>query len=108
VSQEKIMRQENNVFPKLYAANFVALTFIAVWSTTNSASAVTVEVARKCQALIAKTYPPRVPGNPAAGRENGTAQDVRDYFNKCVTNGGNVEAPKDVGNKNNQAPTESK
>jgi hypothetical protein len=36
-------------------------------------------------------YPPRVPGNPAAGLAEGTAQSKRDYFNKCVVNGGNMD-----------------
>ena len=30
-------------------------------------------------------------GNPAAGREHGTAKEVRDYFNKCVANKGNID-----------------
>jgi hypothetical protein len=55
------------------------------------ASAVTAEVAKKCAALTAKAYPPRVPGNPAAGLAKGTAQSERDYFNKCVANGGNMD-----------------
>jgi hypothetical protein len=42
-------------------------------------------------ALTAKAYPPRVPGNPAAGLTKGTAQSKRDYFNKCVANGGNMD-----------------
>jgi hypothetical protein len=67
------------------------LICIAVGSMTNSASAITVEVAKKCQALTAKAYPPRVPGNPAAGSAKGTGRSERDYFNKCVANGGNMD-----------------
>src|SRR5215510_8235995 len=55
------------------------------------ASAVTAEVARKCAALAAKAYPPQVPGNPAAGLAKGRAQFKRDYFNKCVATGGNMD-----------------
>jgi hypothetical protein len=66
----------------------VALGCIAV---APSASAVTVEVAKKCNALTAEAYPPRVVGNPAAGSAKGTAQSKRDYFNKCVANGGNMD-----------------
>ena len=60
------------------------------------ASAITAEVARKCVALTDKAYPLRVRGNPAAGRTHGTARDVRNYFNKCVANGGEMQgqAPK--------------
>jgi hypothetical protein len=69
---------------------FLALVGIAVVSVTNNASAVSVEVARKCNALTAKAFPPRVPGNPAAGRANGTGASVRAYFNACVAHGGHV------------------
>jgi hypothetical protein len=55
------------------------------------ASAITAEVAKKCIALTANAYPPRVPGNPAAGLAKGTAQSARDYYNKCVANKGNIE-----------------
>ena len=57
-----------------------------------AASAITVEVAKKCNALLAKEFPPRERGNPAAGSTKGTAQSQRDYFNKCVANGGNMDA----------------
>ena len=69
----------------------MALVCIAVWAMTDSASAITAEVAKKCNALVAKAYPPREPGNPAAGSAKGTAQSERDYFNKCVANGGNMD-----------------
>jgi hypothetical protein len=72
----------------------VALICIAV---APNASAVTAEVAKKCNALTAKAYPPRVVGNPAAGSAKGTGQSKRDYFNKCVTNGGNMDDPSSKG-----------
>jgi hypothetical protein len=65
-----------------------------------SALAITPEVAKKCGDLTAKAYPPRVPGNPAAGYLSGTSQDVRDYFNKCVARGGKVP--------DSQAPNQTK
>jgi hypothetical protein len=68
-----------------------AFILIAVWSMTTVASAVTVEVAKKCNALVAKQFPPREPGNPAAGVVNGTAQSARDYYNKCLAKGGNMD-----------------
>jgi hypothetical protein len=52
--------------------------------------ATTTELARKCRALTAKAYPSLVPGNPAAGAK-GTAQVRGDYFNKCVSAGGQVD-----------------
>jgi len=55
------------------ASALAGLVCIAVGCMTGGASAVTAEVAKKCAALTAKAYPPRVPGNPAAGLAKGTA-----------------------------------
>jgi hypothetical protein len=73
------------------------LIIVGVSSTMDSAFAVTADIAKKCQVLTAKAYPPREPGNPAAGSDKGSAQVQRDYFSKCLANGGNVDegAPKD-------------
>jgi hypothetical protein len=59
-----------------------------------SASAITVELARKCNALTALAFPPRVPGNPAAGSEKGSGRQMQDYFRKCVENEGKMSEPK--------------
>jgi hypothetical protein len=67
-----------------------ALLSISAAFFTTSASAVTAEVAKKCESLTAKAFPPRQIGNPAAGSAKGTAQDQRAYFNKCVDAGGKV------------------
>jgi hypothetical protein len=80
-----------------FGTALVGLVCIAVGCMKGGALAVTdVEVAKKCAALTAKAFPPRVPGNPAAGVAKGTAQSERDYFNKCVANRGNMDddAPK--------------
>ena len=77
----------------------VALVILSHALTTQNALAITAEVARKCGDLADKAYPPRVPGNPAAGHLNGTSQDVQDYFNKCVANAGKApdrQAPKEA------------
>jgi hypothetical protein len=63
---------------------------IAVGSMASNASAVTVEVAKKCEALMAQAFPPLVPGNPAAGSAKGTGADAQKYYAKCVANGGNT------------------
>jgi hypothetical protein len=87
-----------------YGTVLLALVCLAHLPTTPSAMAVTAELAKRCRVLTDKAYPPRVPGNPAAGRENGTATEVRDYFNKCVANSGNIgEQPLEPGNYT-QAP----
>lgn len=69
------------------------LAFIAAAPMTNGAGAVSVEVARKCNALTAKAFPPRVIGNPAAGSAKGTGVDQRAYYKKCVENDGKMPDP---------------
>jgi hypothetical protein len=68
-----------------------ALVLIAVGPIPTGASAITAELAKKCELLMAKAYPPRQAGNPAAGSTKGTAQDQRAYFNKCVANDGKMD-----------------
>ena len=34
---------------------------------------------------------PRQAGNPAAGSAKGSSQDEREFFKKCVDNGGNMD-----------------
>jgi hypothetical protein len=75
-----------------FAGALVVLVYIVVGPMTNRASAVSVEVAKKCNALAAKAFPPRVTGNPAAGSAEGNGRAKQDYFNKCVANGGNMDA----------------
>ena len=72
-------------------STLVALLCIVVGPMTDRASAVTVEVAKKCNALTAKAFPQRVVGNPAAGSAKGTGKDKQDYYRKCVANGGNMD-----------------
>jgi hypothetical protein len=70
---------------------FLALVCLILASAPNQASAVTVEVARKCKTLTDSAYPPREPGNPAAGSAKGSGRAAQDYFNKCVANGGKAD-----------------
>jgi hypothetical protein len=85
--------------PLKHRTALVALIILSLALTAHNALAITAEVARKCGYLADKAYPPRVPGNPAAGHLNGTSRDVQNYFNKCVANGGRVpdgQAPKEA------------
>lgn len=68
----------------------VALLLATIIMMPTGAQAVTAELARKCSALMAKEFPPREPGNPAAGSAKGNGQAARDYYKKCIDNGGNV------------------
>ena len=73
-----------------FGGPLVALACITGALMTDRASAVTVEVAKKCNALTAKAFPARVVGNPAAGSAKGTGKVERDYYRKCVANGGKM------------------
>lgn len=75
----------------------VVSTATIVSGATAPAHAIDVQVARACDALVARAFPPRQPGNPASSSANGNAKVQRDYFNKCVANGGKMDddtAPK--------------
>jgi hypothetical protein len=69
----------------------VALVGAALVAVPERVSAISVEVAKKCNVLIAKEFPPRVPGNPAAGSAKGSNQDQRVFFSKCAANNGNMD-----------------
>ncbi|WP_312016421.1 hypothetical protein [Bradyrhizobium liaoningense] len=80
----------------------VGLAGVLTLGAPATASAITAEVARACDAAVAKAFPPRQVGNPAAGSAKGSGKDQREYFQKCVANNGKVDdipadAPK--GNK---------
>jgi len=71
----------------------VGLVWLVTAVAASGAPAVTVEVAKKCAALTAKSFPPRVIGNPAAGSARGAGPERRDYYRKCVANEGKTETP---------------
>lgn len=75
----------------------VLLAVTALFPT--QASAITVEVAKKCNALLAKQFPPRQSANPAAGSTKGSGEEQRDFFKKCVASDGNMDGSTDRGNK---------
>jgi hypothetical protein len=57
-------------------------------TSVTGANAITVEVAKKCQILQEKQFPPREIGNPAKG----SSRDQLEFFRKCVANGGNMDS----------------
>jgi hypothetical protein len=75
----------------------VALLFVA--AGTNQASAITVELAHKCQLLTEQAFPRRVHGpsgelltDQAFPRVHGrSGKDAQAYFRECVKNGGKVD-----------------
>jgi hypothetical protein len=74
-----------------FGGAFLALTCMIQGPFSNRAVAVTVEVARKCKTLTDIAYPPREPGNPAAGIEKGSGREAQSFFNRCVANGGKMD-----------------
>jgi hypothetical protein len=76
-----------------------AVFLVATTLMPTSAGAISVEVAKKCNVLLAKQFPPRELGNPAAGSAKGNGQAERDYFRKCVDNGGNMDSASDKNTK---------
>ena len=46
----------------------------------------TAALAKKCRELAIKAYPKKL-----AGAKTGTAQEERDYFARCLRNGGNMD-----------------
>ena len=75
------MKPADRLMPALVAS--MALVFHA-----SSADAVTVTVAKACARSLAKAFPPREPGNPAAGSAAGSSEDQRKFYAKCVADGG--------------------
>ena len=72
-------------------SGLAALVCMAIGSMTCGASAVTLEVAKKCEELTMKEYPFREPGNPAAGLKRGTTREADRYHRECLEKGGNVD-----------------
>jgi hypothetical protein len=68
----------------------VAMSCVVFGQMTDRSSAVTAEVAKKCNALAAKAFPPRQVGNPAAGVIGG-GKARQEYYRKCIENGGNMD-----------------
>jgi hypothetical protein len=84
-------RGSSVMFTSLKFGAFAALIILSLEVTPKGGLALTVELARKCEALTAKAFPPREPGNPAAGSTKGSGRSQHDYFNKCVVNGGKMD-----------------
>jgi hypothetical protein len=81
-----------------FRSAFAVAIVVAAGLTADGAFAITAEVAKKCQMLMAHAYPPRVPGNPAAGSDKGSGADQQKYYQNCIANNG------DVGGDSSNAP----
>jgi hypothetical protein len=65
----------------------IVLVLTAYLPTAQPASAVSVELAKKCRAMATKAHPTQRAGTKAAGTEK--AQ--RDYFRDCIAKGDKTE-----------------
>lgn len=73
----------------LYCGYAAAVLCIAVGlASPPPASAITAELAKKCQRLAAKAYPPVL-----AGMKKGNAANERAYFKECLSKDGNMPEP---------------
>jgi hypothetical protein len=91
---------------KLSSGVALALVCFAQLPTTRSATAITVELAKKCKEMTDKAFPLRVPGKPAAGREHGTPKELHDYFNKCAAEKGDIDQQSPDTRSRAQTPNE--
>lgn len=66
---------------------FIAVALMAYLPTTQQASAISAELAKKCRALAVKAHPTSRPGSKATGA--GKAE--RDYFQACLAKSGKME-----------------
>lgn len=72
--------------PRLGAAAFTIGLIINLSAVVQTASALSLELAKKCRAMALKAHPYKLPGVKGPG----TAAAERDYYNECVARGGNI------------------
>jgi hypothetical protein len=75
-----------NLTAKRSVASLVLIPFVILWDIA-PVSAITAELAKKCQAMAYKAHPVT-----PVGVKNGTAQAQRVFFNACVANNGTAPA----------------
>jgi hypothetical protein len=87
------LRETTDMVRYRYLA-YAATTACLIGVVTPPAAAIDATLAKQCNGMLAKAFPPAVPGNPAAGSKNGDATQQRAYFKKCIDNNGKMdEAP---------------
>jgi hypothetical protein len=73
------------------SAMFAVASIWGIDAVSHPAAAIDVAIAKQCNAMLAKAFPPREPGNPAAGSAKGSGRDQRVYFKRCVENNGKMD-----------------
>lgn len=72
--------------PILWAAAVVIGLLINLSSTVRPASAISLELAKKCRAMALTAHPYKLPGTKGPG----TAAAQRSYYDECIAKGGNM------------------
>ncbi len=72
---------------KLFAITIALSSMVSMTMAQQAPTPPTAALAKKCRALGIKAYPPKRAGST----KTGTAQEERDYFAKCLRNGGNMD-----------------
>ena len=75
---------------RLMHLRILAIAIVAAASmggAATPAAAITADLAKKCQALMIKAYPPVL-----AGSKHGTAKEERQYYQTCLAKGGQMDS----------------
>lgn len=78
---------------QIFQRALVGLICAVTIGAEGDAAIVSADVVKKCVALTAKAFPPRVVGNPAAGAANGMGSEKRDFYKKCLADESKTEPP---------------
>ena len=68
------------------AVTGILIGIALVIMTARPAPAISVELAKKCRGMALQKYPYKPVGTPGKG----DAQAEREYYSKCIANGGNM------------------
>ena len=79
--------REAKTMIKLFAITLALGSMVGMAVAQQSPTPPTAELAKKCRELEIKAYPPK----PAGSTKIGIAQEERDYFARCIRNGGNMD-----------------
>jgi len=68
-------------------STLIVLALTAYLSMPQPASAISVELAKKCRAMAIKAHPTQIAGT----KQTGIEKAQRDYFRECVAKDGKME-----------------
>jgi hypothetical protein len=72
---------------KLFAITIALGLMVIIAGAQEAPAPPTAALAKKCRELAIKAYPKKLAGST----KTGTAQEERDYFARCLRNGGNMD-----------------